>query len=86
MIQNTQKNLQNDNIQYIMIPQTRISPDAGEYISYDIAALDCSTLEIVTVVSDVTTKRRKALRMVESFNRHQLAPCHLRDAITDLIS
>ena len=36
-----------DLIQYIVMPKIRYAPDIGTYTSYDIAAYDCFSLDIV---------------------------------------
>ena len=75
----------NDSIQYIMMPKIRYAPDAGTYVSYDIAAYDCFDHDIVTIVWDVTSDRNLALCMCADFNRYQLSPCHLKEAIHDML-
>ena len=75
-----------DLIQYIVMPKIRYAPDIGTYTSYDIAAYDCFSLDIVEIVWDVTPDRNLALRIVERFNRFQLSPIHLKDAILDMLN
>lgn len=75
-----------DMIQYIMQPKIRYAPEAGTYISYDIAAYDSFVRDIVQTVWDVTSERDLAIRMVERFNRYQLSPCHLEDAVLDMLN
>ena len=77
----TMSGMMQDQTQYIMMPKIRYARETGTYVSYDIAAYDCFARDIVEVVPDVTPDRDLALRMVGTFNRHQLSPCHLRDAI-----
>lgn len=74
-----------DMIQYIMLPKIRYAPEIGTYISYDIAAYDSFEHDIVAIVWDVTPDRNLALRMCGHFNRYQLAPCHLNDAVLDML-
>lgn len=74
-----------DLTQYIMIPYIRYAPGNGTYVSYDIAAYDCFIHDIVAIVRDVTSDRNLALRMVGRFNRYQLAPCHLKEAVLDML-
>lgn len=74
-----------DLTQYIMMPKFRYARDLGTYVSYDIAAYDCFARDIVALVPDVTADREAALRMVEMFNRHQLEPCHLEDAVYNML-
>ena len=74
-----------DQVQYIMQPKIRYTPETGSFVSYDIAAYDCYTDGIVETVRSVTADRNFALQLVEKFNRCQLSPCHLRDAILDML-
>lgn len=74
-----------DMIQYIMQPKIRYAPGIGNYVSYDIAAYDCFTQNIVAIAWDVTSDRNLALRMVGKFNRYQLSPCHLIDSVQDML-
>lgn len=81
----TMANMMKDLTQYIMMPKLRYARGIGTYVSYDIAAYDCFSRDIVTIVPDVTPDRDLALRMVEKFNRYQLEPCHLLDAVHDML-
>ena len=74
-----------DQIQYMILPKIRYAPGIGTYASYDIAAYDCFVHDIVEIAWDVTPDRNLALRMVEQFNRYQLAPIHLEDAVLDML-
>lgn len=74
-----------DIVQYIIVPQIRYAPYRRTHVSYDIAAYDSFERDIIATVWDVTSDRDLALRMVEQFNRYQLAPCHLEDAIHDML-
>ncbi len=75
-----------DMIQYIMLPKIRYAREAGNYVSYDIAVYDGFQRDIVQTVPDVTPDRDLAIRMCERFNRYQLAPEHLLDAIHDMLN
>ena len=74
-----------DLTQYIMMPKLRYAREIGTYVSYDIAAYDGFARDIVEIVPDVTADREVALRMCEQFNRYQLDPCHLLDAVHDML-
>jgi len=74
-----------DLTQYIIQPKIRYARGIGTYVSYDIAAYDSFERDIVQTVPDVTPDRDLALRMCEQFNRYQLEPCHLLDAIHDML-
>ena len=82
----TMSYMMNDLTQYIMMPKIRYAPGIGTYVSYDIAAYDDFKRDIITIVWDVTSDRDLALRMVGQFNRYQLSPIHLKDAIADTLS
>jgi len=68
-----------------MMPKIRSAPEIGAYVSYDIAAYDCMRHDIEAIVWDATSDRSLALRMVERFNRYQLSPLHLEDAVRDML-
>ena len=74
-----------DLTQYIMRPSLKYTRELGTYVSYDIAVYDCLEHTITATVPDVTTDRGLALHMVACFNRNQLDPCHLKDAIQDML-
>lgn len=78
--------MMNDLTQYIMMPKIRYAPGIGTYFSYDIAAYNSFDRNIVSIVWDVTSDRNLALCMVGKFNRYQLDPCHLKDAISDMLN
>ena len=82
----TMSYMMNDLTQYIMMPKIRYAPGIGTYVSYDIAEYDCFKRDIMTIVWDVTSDRDLALRMVGQFNRYQISPIHLKDAIADMLS
>jgi hypothetical protein len=74
-----------DLVQYIMLPKLRYAPEIGNYVSYDIAAYDCFTRDIVAIVWDATMDRDKALSLVYQFNRSQLPPPRLASAARALL-
>ena len=76
----------NDQTQYIMMPKIRYAPGIGTHVSYDIAVYDCFERDVVKIFGDVTPDRELALRMVGMFNRHQLSPIHLDEAIHDMLN
>ena len=77
--------MMNDLTQYIMMPKIRYAQEIGTYVSYDIAAYCCFERDIVEVIPDVTSDRDLALRMIECFNRAQLSPCQLKEAVLDML-
>ena len=81
----TMRHMMNDLTQYIMMPKIRYAQGIGTYVSYDIAEYDCFKRDIVSIVWDVTSDRDLALRMCGRFNRYQLSPIQLEDAILDMI-
>ena len=81
----TIKSIMGNSYQYIMISSLKYAPGIGTYASFDIAAYDCFKRDIVSIVWDVTSDRDLALRMCERFNRYQLSPIQLEDAILDMI-
>ena len=81
----TMSHMMNDITQYIMMPKIRYAPGIGTYVSYDLVAYDCFKRDIVSIVWDVTSDRDLALYMCKRFNRYQLSPIQLEDAILDMI-
>ena len=81
----TIKSIMDNSYQYIMISSLKYASGIGTYASFDIAAYDCFKRDIVSIVWDVTSDRDLALRMVGQFNRYQLSPIQLEDAILDMI-
>ena len=81
----TIKSIMGNSYQYIMISSLKYAPGIGTYASFDIAAYDCFKRDIVSIVWDVTSDRDLALCMCERFNRYQLSPIQLEDAILDMI-
>ena len=79
-------NMMKDLTQYIMIPSIKYEPGIGTYASYDIALYNFFKHDIVSIIFDATSDRDLALRMVGQFNRYQLSPIHLKDAIADMLS
>ena len=82
----TMSHMMNDLTQYIMMPKIRYDPGIGKYVSYDIAEYDCFKRDIMTIAWDVTSDRDLALRMCEMFNRYQLLPIHLEEAVIDMLT
>lgn len=82
----TIKIIMDNSYQYIMISSLKYAPGIGTYASFDIAAYDCFKRDIVSIVWDVTSDRDLALRMCERFNRYQLSPIHLKEAILDMLA
>jgi len=78
-------NMLKDLTQYILVPNIRYARGIGTYVSYDIAAYDSFYRDIVAIVPDATSDRNLALRMTSKFNRYQLSPCHLYDAVLDML-
>ncbi|MBQ8389580.1 MAG: hypothetical protein IJX52_01190 [Oscillibacter sp.] len=81
----TMEKITKDTVWYIARPSIKYAQGIGTYASYDIAAYDCFQRDIVEIALDVTSSRSRALRIVERFNRSQLAPCHLAEAILDML-
>ncbi|MCI8481158.1 MAG: hypothetical protein HFG08_09875 [Oscillibacter sp.] len=74
-----------DLTQYILIPNIRYAREIGIYASCDIAAYDSFYRDIVAIVPDATPDRNLAPRMTSKFNRYQLSPCHLYDAVLGML-
>ena len=75
-----------DSIQYIIAPKARYAQGIGLYVSYDIVAYDSTKRDIVAMAPDVTADRNTALHIVGKFNRYQLSPIHLKEAIDDALN
>ena len=72
-------------IRYIVESSDYYASETGNYTGYSIAAVDSERGEIVARIADVTCDRALAAAMADLFNRHQLAPVHLKDAILDML-
>lgn len=83
---NQMRQMLRDAVQYIMIPQARYAQGIGLYVSYDIVAYDSTKRDIIAIAPDVTADRNTALRIVGQFNRYQLSPIHLEEAIEDALN
>ncbi len=51
----TMVRMMKDQTQYIMMPKIRHAQETSTYVSYDIAAYDCFSRDIIEVVPDVTS-------------------------------
>lgn len=72
-------------IQYTVEPSVYNAPEIGDYIGYDIAAVDSERGGVVARVADVTCDRALANAMAERFNRCRLSLVHLKDAVLDML-
>ena len=63
------------------------APGLGHYFTYGLLATRKvnSVWEPVEFIHDVTTDYLLVKKMEELFNRYQLYPIHLRDAIEDML-
>lgn len=62
-------------------------PELGRYDTYGIQAKRrvLHGWEQIELIHDVTTDRKFADLLVNLFNRRQLSPVHLRDALEDML-
>lgn len=81
----TIKSIMDNSYQYILISSVKYATGIGTYASYDIAAFDIFHRYVDDIVFDVTSDRNTALRIIEKFNRYQLSPIHLEEAIMDML-
>lgn len=64
----------------------KYAPELGVYHSYDIAVYEAPFFRGPTLVlRDVTPEWDLAFRMIETFNRLNLSPIHLKDAVLDML-
>lgn len=71
---------------YLAIPETMDDPELGQYDTYGIQAKKVIRgWEQIELIHDVTTDRKFANLLVSLFNRRQLSPIHLRDALEDML-
>lgn len=59
--------------------------DIGQYISYGIICVNTLTEEIISYISDVSTKKDFVCNLAEKFTKLQLSPCHFKDALEDAL-
>ncbi len=74
--------------EYHMVLEHHSHPDLGAYQSYGIRAFETHDMRIQAVAhcSDITTVQSEIERLTERFNRYQLSPIHLEDAIQDYLA
>ncbi|BDF66610.1 hypothetical protein CE91St43_05820 [Oscillospiraceae bacterium] len=72
-------------ITYILFQRKKYAPEIGAYHSCDLVAYRELYRPPVAVLRDVTPDGNLALRMVQAFNKHQLSPIHLKDAVLDML-
>lgn len=72
---------------YQAVQEVQYRSELGWYVTYGIRASKKTVQgwEWIEWVHDVTTDRRLAGRLAETFRRYQLSPVHLREAILDKI-
>lgn len=72
---------------YETIKELLYAPGLGHYFTYGFLATRKvnSVWEPVEFIHDVTTDYLLVKKMEELFNRYQLYPIHLRDAIEDML-
>lgn len=72
---------------YETIKELLYAPGLGHYFTYGrLAARKINSVwEPVEFIHDVTTDYLLVKKMEELFNRYQLYPIHLRDAIEDML-
>lgn len=72
---------------YETIKELLYAPGLGHYFTYGLLAARKinSVWEPVEFIHDVTTDYLLVKKMEELFNRYQLYPIHLRDAIEDML-
>ena len=71
---------------YYMFWTEKYAPELGVYHSYDIAVYEAPFFRGPTLVlRDVTPEWDLAFRMIETFNRLNLSPIHLKDAVLDML-
>ena len=68
---------------YSTVSQQLYSADLGLYHTYGIKVEGYMQTYIL---SDVSLRREAAEQMVSLFNRYQLSPLHLQDAVEDMLS
>lgn len=68
---------------YQAIVERKYHEDIGEYRSYGIQVIlvTCDGYELVRTVSDVTVDQEIILALTDKFNRLQLSPVHLMEAL-----
>lgn len=67
---------------YSIIPEIGRHSDLGKYHTYGIQIIGPAGTEIL---HDISVCKETAECMAERFNRHQLSPYHLRDAVADML-
>ena len=74
--------------EYHIVPEHYTHPDTGTYLSYGIRVFETNRMHTCATahIHDVTTIPSEIERLTEQFNRCQLSPIHLEDAIQDYLA
>ncbi|MDR1927421.1 MAG: hypothetical protein LBQ33_02135 [Oscillospiraceae bacterium] len=80
-----EKNTQEGGVrwEYHIFEERLFHPDIGTYTAYGIRA---SELRPVAVLSDVALREEEAARIARAFERAQLCPARLRDAVEAVLA
>ena len=72
-------------ITYYLFRRKHFVPEIGTYYSFDIVAYRLLYCPPVVVLRDVAVDGNLVLRMIQVFNKLQLSPIHLKDAVLDML-
>lgn len=75
----------NERWSYSVVKEFQHTPELGQYLTYALQASRKTNQgwEAVATVHDISSEFPFVQAMAERFNRHQLSPLHLHDAIED---
>lgn len=72
--------------EYSVIFECLHDKDIGHYVSYGIICSKTTTGEIVSFISDISTKKDFVELLANEFTNLQLSPVHFYDAVEDALS
>lgn len=70
-------------INYRLFEQTKFYNKSGYYTSYGIIVFDDEVH--IRTVPDVSLDKSAVQKLVDKFNKYELDPCHLKQAIEDYL-
>lgn len=73
------------NIVYEKKSVTRQLPEIGSYNTFDIIVNDLNLQKPIAILPDVSLDETIVDQMIERFNKYQLDPCHLLEAVVDML-
>lgn len=71
-------------VEYRLLTQEIYFNSQGSYSSYGIIVFENNAH--IRTIADISVNKADVEKLIEIFNTHQLAPCHLSQAVEDYLS